>query len=221
MTVMSTPRSLRLELPLWMERHASPPLPMTRAEMLARGWDAVDVVFVTGDAYVDHPSFAMAILARVLESGGFRVGMLCQPDWRSCEPWRTFGRPRLFFAVSAGNMDSMINHYTANRKVRNDDAYSPGGKIGLRPDRATLPYCHRAREAYPGVPVVAGGVEASLRRLAHYDYWSDTVRRSILLDCKADLVAFGMGEQLIVEIAKRFAAGQTPRQMRDLRGVAY
>src|SRR5262249_47696865 len=185
------------------------------------GWDGVDVVFVSGDAYVDHPSFAMAILGRVLEAAGFRVAMLSQPDWRSCEPWRQFGRPRLFFAVSAGNMDSLINHYTANKKVRNDDAYSPGGRIGLRPDRATLPYCHRAREAFPGVPVVAGGVEASLRRLAHYDYWSDSVRRSILLDCKADLLYYGMGERGIVAIARRLAAGETVRQLRDLRGVAY
>src|SRR5215207_8165634 len=211
----------RQALPLTSERPAAPLAPTTAAEMRARGWDAVDVVFVTGDAYVDHPSFAMAILARVLEAAGFRVGMLSQPDWKSAEPWRTFGRPRLFFAVSAGNMDSMINHYTANKKVRNDDAYSPGGKIGLRPDRATLPYCHRAREAYPGVPVIAGGVEASLRRLAHYDYWSDTVRKSILLDCKADLVAYGMGEELIVDIAKGLAAGQTVRDLRDLRGIAY
>ncbi len=211
----------RLSLPLWAERYAAPPLPMTRAEMTARGWDAVDVVFVTGDAYVDHPSFAMAILGRVLEAAGFRVAILSQPDWRSCEPWRQFGRPRLFFAVSAGNMDSLINHYTANKKVRNDDAYSPGGRIGLRPDRATLPYCHRAREAFPGVPVIAGGVEASLRRLAHYDYWSDSVRRSILLDCKADLLAYGMGEDTIVEIARRLAAGRTVNDLRDLRGVAY
>jgi uncharacterized radical SAM protein YgiQ len=211
----------RLSLPLWTERYAAPPLPMTRAEMTARGWDEVDVVFVTGDAYVDHPSFAMAILGRVLEAAGFRVAILAQPDWHSCAPWRQFGRPRLFFAVSAGNMDSLINHYTANRKVRNDDAYSPGGRIGLRPDRATLPYCHRAREAFPGVPVIAGGVEASLRRLAHYDYWSDRVRRSILFDCKADLLAYGMGEDLIVEIARRLAAGATVRQLRDLRGVAY
>ena len=193
----------RLSLPLWTEQYAAPPLPMTRAEMAARGWDEVDVVFVTGDAYVDHPSFAMAILGRVLEEAGFRVAMLAQPDWRSCEPWRQFGPPRLFFAISAGNMDSLINHYTANKKVRNDDAYSPGGRIGLRPDRATLPYCHRAREAFPGVPIIAGGVEASLRRLAHYDYWSDRVRRSILFDCKADLLAYGMGEDLIVEIARR------------------
>jgi uncharacterized radical SAM protein YgiQ len=214
-------RSTRLSLPLWTETYAARPLPMTRAEMAARGWDAVDVVFVTGDAYVDHPSFAMAILGRVLEGAGFRVAILSQPDWHSCAPWRQFGRPRLFFAISAGNMDSLINHYTANRKVRNDDAYSPGGRIGLRPDRATLPYCHRAREAFPGVPIIAGGVEASLRRLAHYDYWSDTVRRSILLDAKADLVVYGMGEPSIVEIARRLAAGQTVRDLRDMRGVAY
>lgn len=218
------------------------PLPMTRREMNERGWDAVDIVFVTGDAYVDHPSFAMALLGRVLEAEGFRVAILAQPDWHSCEPWRAFGRPRLFFAVSAGNMDSMINHYTANRKVRNDDAYSPGGRIGLRPDRATLAYCHRAREAYKDVPIIAGGVEASLRRLAHYDYWSDTVRRSILLDSKADVLVYGMGESAIVEIAKRMANGEwrmadedgSPERpaiqhsafsirhsLRGMRGVAY
>ena len=189
--------------------------------MEARGWDYVDVVFVTGDAYVDHPAFAMGILGRVLEAAGFRVAILSQPDWRSAEAWRQFGRPRLFFGISAGNMDSMINHYTANKKVRNDDAYSPGGEIGLRPDRATIPYCQRAREAFPGVPVIAGGVEASLRRLAHYDYWSDTVRRSIMLDAKADLVVFGMGEQQIVTIARRLAAGETVKDLRDMRGVAY
>src|SRR5829696_9127902 len=211
----------RLSLPLWTEHHAAPHLPMSRAEMEARGWDYVDVVFVTGDAYVDHPSFAMAILGRTLEAAGFRVAILSQPDWRTVEPWRQFGKPRLFFGVSAGNMDSMINHYTANKKVRNDDAYSPGGKIGLRPDRATLAYCHRAREAYSGVPIIAGGVEASLRRLAHYDYWSDTVRKSILLDAKADLVVYGMGEQQIVEIARRLAAGKPVKDLRDLRGVAY
>jgi uncharacterized radical SAM protein YgiQ len=194
---------------------------MSAAEVRSRGWDAVDVVFVTGDAYVDHPSFAMAILGRVLEAAGYRVAILSQPDWRSVGPWRQFGRPRLFYAVSAGNMDSLINHYTANKKVRNDDAYSPGGRIGLRPDRATLPYCHRCREAFPGVPVIAGGVEASLRRLAHYDYWSDTVRRSILLDCKADLLVYGMGERNVVEIANRFAAGKRAEDLRDLRGVAY
>jgi uncharacterized radical SAM protein YgiQ len=202
-------------------RAATPPLPLTREEMLARGWDEVDVVFVTGDAYVDHPSFAMALLGRLLESEGFRVAILSQPDWKNCQAWRTFGRPRLFFAISAGNMDSMINHYTANRKVRNDDAYSPGGQIGRRPDRATLAYCQRAREAYRGVSVIAGGVEASLRRLAHYDYWSDKVRRSILMDCKADLLVFGMGERGIIEIAHRMKAGQGVRDLRDMRGVAY
>ncbi len=197
------------------------PLPMSRKEMEARGWDEVDVVFVSGDAYVDHPSFAMALLGRLLEDAGFRVAILSQPDWHSADAWKTFGKPRLFFAISAGNMDSMINHYTANKKVRNDDAYSPGGKIGRRPDRATLAYCQRAREAYPGVPVVAGGVEASLRRLAHYDYWSDKVRRSIILDSKADLLVYGMGERGIIEVAERLAAGQTIRELRDMRGVVY
>jgi uncharacterized radical SAM protein YgiQ len=194
---------------------------MSMEEARARGWEEIDVVFVTGDAYVDHPSFAMAILGRVLEASGFRVGIVAQPDWHSCDAWKMFGRPKLFFAISAGNMDSMINHYTANRKVRNDDAYSPGGRIGLRPDRATLAYCHRARQAYKRVPVIPGGVEASLRRLAHYDYWSDTVRRSILLDAKADLIVYGMGESSIVEIARRLQAGQTVKDLRDMRGIAY
>jgi uncharacterized radical SAM protein YgiQ len=214
-------RPTRISLPQWHDRYAAPFAPTTAAEVAARGWDAVDVVFVTGDAYVDHPSFAAAILHRVLERAGFRVAVLSQPDWRTCEPWRRFGRPRLFFAVSAGNMDSMINHYTANKKVRNDDAYSPGGRIGRRPDRATLVYCQRAREAFPGVPVVAGGVEASLRRLAHYDYWSDTVKRSIVLDSKADLVVYGMGEANILAVAQRLASGQTVQELRDLRGVAF
>ncbi len=196
-------------------------LPMSRREMARRGWDEVDVGFVTGDAYIDHPSYAKAILGRVLEAAGFRVAIVAQPDWRKVDDWRRFGRPRLFYAISAGNMDSMINHYTANRKVRNADAYSPGGRIGMRPDRATLAYCQRARQAYKGVPVIAGGVEASLRRLAHYDYWSDTVRRSILLDAKADLVVYGMGEDAILEIARRLAAGGGVKELRDMRGVAY
>jgi len=197
------------------------PLPMSMEEARARGWDELDVVFITGDAYIDHPSFAMAILGRVLEAAGYRVGIVSQPDWHSCEDWKRFGRPRLFFGISAGNMDSMINHYTANKKVRNDDAYSPGGRIGRRPDRATLGYCQRAREAYKGVPVIAGGVEASLRRLAHYDYWSDKVRKSILLDSKADLVAFGMGENSIIEIAQRLEKGESVKDLRDMRGMAY
>src|SRR6187401_2672276 len=197
------------------------PLPMTMDEARRRGWDELDVVFITGDAYIDHPSFAMAILGRVLEAAGFRVGIVSQPDWKKVDDWRRFGRPKLFFGISAGNMDSMINHYTANKKVRNADAYSPGGRIGLRPDRPTLSYCQRAREAYKGVPVIAGGVEASLRRLAHYDYWSDKVRRSILLDCKADLLVYGMGEEAILEIAQRLAAGRSVKDLRDMRGVAY
>lgn len=204
-----------------LDMQATKPLPMSMEEMHERGWDEADVVIVTGDAYVDHPSMAMAILGRVLEAAGFRVGIISQPDWHSCDDWQRFGRPRLFFGISAGNMDSMINHYTANRKVRNKDAYSPGGRIGLRPDRATLSYCQRARQAYKGTPVIAGGVEASLRRLAHYDYWSEKVRRSILLDCKADLVAYGMGEDTIVEMARRLDAGETVKDLRDMRGVAY
>jgi uncharacterized radical SAM protein YgiQ len=194
---------------------------MTPEEVASRGWDAVDVVFVTGDAYVDHPSFAMALLGRLLESEGYRVAILSQPDWHSCEAWRQFGRPRVCFAVSAGNMDSMLNHYTAARKVRNDDAYSPGGQIGRRPDRATAVYCQRAREAYKGVPIVAGGVEASLRRIAHYDYWSDKVRHAIILDAKADLIVYGMGERALVEIVRRLSGGESVRDLRDMRGVAY
>jgi len=194
--------------------------------MLARGWDSVDVVFVTGDAYVDHPSFAAALLARVLEAEGFRVGILAQPDWHSADPWTTFGPPNLAFCVSAGNMDSMINHYTANRKVRNSDAYSPDGKIGLRPDRATLAYCQRAREAavlmnMEGCVVLAGGVEASLRRLAHYDYWSDKIKRSMVLDSKADLLVYGMGETPLLEILRRLRGGEPISTIRDVRGTAY
>jgi len=189
--------------------------------MAARGWEQADVIFVSGDAYVDHPSFAAAILGRWLETHGYRVAILAQPDWRSAEDWRALGPPRLFYAVSAGNMDSMINHYTANKKRRNADAYSPGAQIGLRPDRATAVYAQRCREAFRGVPVVCGGVEASLRRIAHYDYWSDKVWPSNLVSSKADLLAFGMGEEIIVEIARRLDAGQRVADLRDLRGVAY
>ncbi len=198
-----------------------PFLPTTLAECRVRGWDEVDVVFVTGDAYVDHPSFAMALLGRVLAADGFRVAILAQPPWRDASAFRQLGRPRLCFAVSAGNMDSMINHYTANKKRRNDDAYSPGGRIELRPDRATNVYAQRCREAFAGVPVVAGGVEASLRRVAHNDYWSDTRRPSILATSKADLVGFGMGEQVLLEICRRLRAGRRIADCRDLRGVAY
>jgi uncharacterized radical SAM protein YgiQ len=200
---------------------ASSFLPTTSDEIRARGWDAPDVVLVSGDAYVDHPSFAAAILGRWLESHGFKVAILAQPDWRSAEPWRALGRPRLFYGVSAGNMDSLINHFTANKKRRNADAYSPGGQIGLRPDRATAVYAQRCREAFPGVPVIAGGVEASLRRIAHYDYWSDKVWPSILVTSKAHLLVHGMGETPILAIAERLAAGETVESLRDLRGVAY
>lgn len=200
---------------------SSPFLPTTAEEMRERGWDEPDVVLVTADAYVDHPSFAMAVLGRVLESRGFRVAILPQPDWKSAEAWRALGRPRLFYAVSGGNMDSMINHYTANRKRRNDDAYSPGGRIGLRPDRPTSVYAQRCRESFPDVPVVVGGIEASLRRIAHYDYWSDAVRPSLLVPSKADLLAFGKGETTIVAIAERLRAGEGVAALRDLRGVGY
>ncbi|MCA8968291.1 MAG: YgiQ family radical SAM protein [Planctomycetes bacterium] len=196
-------------------------LPTTRAEMDALGWDRADIVFVTGDAYVDHPSFAMAILGRVLEREGFRVAILAQPDWRSKDAWTELGPPRLFWAVSAGNMDSMINHYTANKKRRNADAYSPGGAIGLRPDRPTPVYAQRCREACKDVPVVIGGVEASLRRIAHFDYWSETVRPSMLVSSKADLLAYGMGERTIVEIARRLDGGASVHDLRSLRSVAY
>jgi uncharacterized radical SAM protein YgiQ len=189
--------------------------------MRALGWERPDVVFVSGDAYVDHPSFAAAILGRVLEARGVKVAILAQPDWRSADAWRAMGRPRLFYAVSAGNMDSMINHYTANRKRRNDDAYSPGGRVGLRPDRPTAIYAQRCREAFTDVPVVAGGVEASLRRIAHYDYWSDTVRPTMLATSKADLLVYGMGEGPIVEVARRLDAGEPIESLRSMRGVAY
>ena len=196
-------------------------LPTRSNEIDALGWEQPDVVFVSGDAYVDHPSFAAAILGRWLEKHGFKVAVLSQPDWRSADPWRELGAPRLFYAVSAGAMDSMINHYTANRKRRNADAYSPGGEIGRRPDRANAVYAQRCREAFKGVPIVAGGVEASLRRVAHYDYWSDRVMPSSLVSSKADLVAFGTGERTILEIALGLDRGESIRDLRRLRGVAY
>lgn len=196
-------------------------LPITPEEVRARGWEQPDVVFVSGDAYVDHPSFANALLGRVLEAHGFKVALLCQPPWKDADAFRAMGRPRLFYGVSGGNMDSMINHYTANRKRRNQDAYSPGGEIGLRPDRATAVYAQRCREAFKDVPVVIGGVEASLRRIAHFDYWSETVKPSMLVTSKADLCGFGMGEAQIVEIAKRLDAGRTIEDCRDIRGCAY
>ncbi|OGR98142.1 MAG: YgiQ family radical SAM protein [Elusimicrobia bacterium GWF2_62_30] len=199
----------------------SPFLPMSPEEVRALGWDAVDVVLVTGDAYVDHPSFAMALVGRVLEAEGLRVAILAQPGWENCADFRKFGRPRLFFGVSAGNMDSMINKYTHNRRIRSTDDFSPGARPGLRPDRATVIYAQRAREAYPGVPVVVGGIEASMRRFAHYDYWSDKVRKSVLLDSKADLLVYGMGERPVREISARLNAGESVGALRDIRGTCY
>lgn len=196
-------------------------LPITPEEVKKRGWDAVDVVFVTGDAYVDHPSFAMALVGRLLESEGLRVAILAQPRWDNCADFRIFGKPRLFFGVSAGNMDSMINKYTHNKKIRSTDDFSPGARPGLRPDRATIIYSQRAREAYPDVPVIIGGIEATMRRFAHYDYWSDKVRKSVLLDSKADLLVYGMGERQLREITARLKAGESIKDMRDIRGTAY
>jgi uncharacterized radical SAM protein YgiQ len=215
-------RSLFSYRPYWAHRFGTAPmLPTTRAEMDELGWDSCDVILVTGDAYVDHPSFGMALVGRLLERHGFRVGILDQPAWQAVDRFRELGRPNLFWGVTAGNMDSMVNRYTSDRKVRRDDAYSPDGAAGLRPDRSTLIYVQRCREAFPGVPVVIGGIEASLRRIAHYDYWSDKVRRSILVDSKADLLVYGNAERAIVEIAHRLAAGTPITELRELRGTAF
>ena len=194
---------------------------MSRAEMDALGWDSCDIIIVTGDAYIDHPSFGMAVIGRLLESQGFRVGIIAQPQWLSAEPFQVLGRPNLFFGVSAGNMDSMINRYTADRKRRNEDAYTPDGASDRRPDRAVIVYSQRLREAYRDVPVVIGSIEASLRRIAHYDYWSDKVRRSILLDSRADLLLYGNADRAIVEVAHRLAAGEPIDGIRDLRGTVF
>ena len=209
-----------LSAPLQHFAGAAPFLPMSREEMTALGWDACDIILVTGDAYVDHPSFGMAIIGRLLESQGFRVGIISQPDWQSAEPYKALGRPNLFFGVTGGNLDSMVNRYTSDRKLRHDDAYTPGGEGGKRPDRCTIVYTQRCREAYKDVPIVLGGIEASLRRIAHYDYWSDKVRRSILADAKADLLIYGNAERAVVEVARRMAAGEGPRDLESIRGVA-
>jgi len=185
------------------------------------GWDSCDIIIVTGDAYVDHPSFGMAIIGRLLEAQGFRVGIIAQPDWQSADPFKVLGKPNLFFGVAAGNMDSMINRYTADRKVRSDDAYTPGGIGGKRPDRCSLVYAQRCREAYSEVPIVMGGIEASLRRIAHYDYWQDKVRRSILIDAKADILLYGNAERAVVEIAHRLAKGEQIGDINDIRGTAF
>jgi len=188
--------------------------------MDALGWDSCDIIIVTGDAYIDHPSFGMGVIGRVLEAQGFRVGIISQPDWKSADDFRTLGQPNLFFGITAGNMDSMVNHYTSERRIRSDDAYTAGGVAGQRPDRAVTVYAQRAREAFKGVPVIIGSIEASLRRIAHYDYWSDTVRRSVLPDSKADMLVFGNAERQIIEVAHRLAAGESIKAMTDLRGTA-
>jgi uncharacterized radical SAM protein YgiQ len=200
---------------------AAPFLPMSRAEMELLGWDSCDVIIVSGDAYVDHPSFGMAIIGRVLEAQGFRVGIIAQPDWHSAEAFAALGPPNLFFGVTAGNMDSMVNRYTADRRIRSDDAYTPAGVGGRRPDRSVIVYAQRAREAFRDVPIVIGGIEASLRRIAHFDYWSEKVRRSVLLDAKADLLIYGNGERQICELAHRLAAGEAIADITDLRGTAF
>ncbi len=205
----------------WAECYGTAPfLPMSRAEMDKLGWDSCDIVLVTGDAYVDHPSFGMAVIGRMLESQGFRVGIIAQPDWSSKDDFMRLGKPNLFYGVTAGNMDSMINRYTSDKKLRHDDAYTPGDVGGKRPDRATLVYTQRCKEAYKEVPVVIGGIEASLRRIAHYDYWSETIRRSILLDAKADILIYGNAERPLIEVAHRIAGGETIDTMQDIRGTA-
>ncbi|MFT7133256.1 MAG: putative radical SAM protein YgiQ, partial [Cyclobacteriaceae bacterium] len=208
--------------PYWAECFGTAPfLPTTRAEMDALGWDSCDVIVVTGDAYVDHPSFGMAVIGRVLEAQGFRVGIIAQPDWTNTADFMQLGRPNLYYGVAAGNMDSMINRYTSDKKIRHDDAYTAGNIGGKRPDRAVIVYSQRCREAYADVPIVIGSIEASLRRIAHFDYWSEKVRRSVLLDSKADLLLFGNAERAIVEVTHRLAGGETVDELRDIRGTAF
>ena len=216
------PKPLMSYRKFWAHRLTpAPVLPMSRAELDELGWDCCDIILVTGDAYVDHPSFGMAIVGRFLEAQGFRVGIIAQPDWNSTDDFVALGEPALFFGVTAGNMDSMVNRYTADRKVRSDDAYTPDGRGGSRPDRSVIVYSNRLREAYSGVPIIVGGIEASLRRIAHFDYWSEKVRRSILLDAKADLLMFGNAERQIAEVAHRLARGEAIDQITDVRGTAF
>ncbi len=219
---MSAARELHSYRKYWASRFGTAPfLPMSRGEMEQAGWDSCDVIIVTGDAYVDHPSFGMAIMGRLLEAQGFRVGIIAQPDWQSAEPFKQLGRPNLFFGITAGNMDSMVNRYTSDKRIRSDDAYTPGGAGGKRPDRSVVVYAQRTREAFKDVPIVIGGIEASLRRIAHFDYWSEKVRRSVLLDAKADLLVYGNAERQIVEIAHRLAAGTRIDEITDLRGTSF
>ncbi len=208
--------------PYWAKRFgAAPVLPMSRAEMDALGWDSCDIILVSGDAYVDHPSFGIALIGRLLEAQGFRVGIIAQPDWQNASAFKALGKPNLYFGITAGNMDSMVNRYTADRKIRSDDAYTPDAAANKRPDRAVLVYSQRCREAYSDVPLVIGSIEASLRRIAHYDYWSDKVRRSILVDSKADILLYGNAERAIIELSHRIAKGEKVNQIQDIRGTAF
>ncbi|MFZ2267033.1 MAG: YgiQ family radical SAM protein [Azonexus sp.] len=206
----------------WAHRFGPAPfLPMSRKEMDVLGWDSCDIILVTGDAYIDHPSFGMALVGRLLEAQGFRVGIICQPDWNSAADFKKLGKPNLYFGVTAGNMDSMVNRYTSDRKIRSDDAYTPNGEANKRPDHAVTVYAQRCREAFPGSNIVIGSIEASLRRIAHYDYWSDKVRRSVLPDSKADILIFGNAERALVELTHRLAKGEPIKEIRDLRGTAF
>ena len=221
-TSSNTPPNLNSYRKYWAQRFGvAPQLPMSRAEMDELGWDSCDIIIVSGDAYVDHPSFGMALIGRVLEAQGFRVGMIAQPDWMSAKDFQQLGRPNLFFGITGGNMDSMVNRYTSDKKIRSNDAYTPNGEGGKRPDRTVSVYSHRCREAFKDVPIIIGGIEASLRRIAHYDYWSDTVKKSVLMDAKADLLLYGNAERAIIEVAHRLAKGEKIQDIQFMRGTAH
>ncbi|MBT7408511.1 MAG: YgiQ family radical SAM protein [Methylococcales bacterium] len=218
----ATPKNIFSFRPYWAKRFGiSPVLPTSREEMDELGWDSCDIIIVTGDAYIDHPSFGMALIGRLLEAQGFRVGIIAQPDWKSTDAFTQLGQPNLYFGITAGNMDSMVNRYTSERKIRHNDAYTPDGAEGKRPDRSVAVYSHRCREAFSNTPIIIGGIEASLRRIAHYDYWSDKVRRSVLFDAKADLLIYGNAERAIVEVSHQLANNINISDIRDVRGTAY
>ncbi|MGE3476287.1 MAG: YgiQ family radical SAM protein [Rhodospirillaceae bacterium] len=220
-SIQAPPKPLFSYKKYWAQRFGTAPfLPMSREEMDVLGWDECDIIIVTGDAYVDHPSFGMAIIGRLLEAQGFRVGIISQPDWQSPDAFKKLGAPKLFWGITGGNMDSMVNRYTSDRRLRHNDSYTAGGEGGKRPDRSVIVYAQRCREAFKDVPIVLGGIESSLRRIAHYDYWSDKVRRSVLVDSKADILLYGNAERAVVEVAHRYAKGQKAADMDDVRGVA-
>ena len=218
--MMPTANTLTSYPKFWAECYGIAPfLPTTREEMDALGWDSCDIIIVTGDAYVDHPSFGMAVIGRLLEKQGFRVGIIDQPNWQSSDDFSRLGKPNLFFGIAAGNMDSMINRYTADKRARSDDAYTPDDKAGRRPDRAVIVYTQRCKEAFPDVPTVLGSIEASLRRIAHYDYWDDVVRRSILVDSQADILLYGNAERAITELAHRLSQNESISNINDILEV--